>query len=121
MLFDQWEATGTDGHVVRDHPQHRQPVILCMFNSRKPVDLPCIPMSVRHEYGFDEAFFAQHILPLYKGSIALHDTFGSGPDLPGCLRLTSPPTADDWNYFAGAKIWPDAGLNPDVIESLYLR
>jgi hypothetical protein len=118
-MFDQWVSTGLDYHIVRDHPHHRNAVILSCFNSRKPFSLPTMDGQGAH-YNNDEQYFASKVVPLLGESVGVHDYDGSGPNLPG-VRLEPPPRSKHWNYYVGAKIWPDEGFDPCTAEGFIAR
>lgn len=108
FMFDRWVETDRDYHLVRDHPYHTNPVILCMFNSRRAFTLPPLPTEKQLAYQDDERWFGESVMPLIQHSVAVHDTFHTGTPIPGSLVLPSVPYADDWSYFCGAKTWPDS-------------
>ena len=117
-FFDQWVESGLPWHLVRDHPHHKNEVILSMFNSRKPIAVPALPYALEQPYNIDERFFAAEVVPLLAEGLAVHDSCDSGPMLPGEVRLPCAAHSDDWFYFAGAKIWPDGGIDPGVASLL---
>lgn len=111
-LFDAWVADGScDYHTVRDHPHHYRGIMGCYLSSRRPLRLPSFD-GYGVNYGDDEAWLEQKVLPLMQHSLAVHDTFASGPHVPGARVLPSPTPSAHWNLFVGCKIWPDSGVNP---------
>lgn len=110
QMFDQWVASGRSWHTVRDHPWQRMPICAGLFDSRRPLHLP-EQRCQSGAYGEDEGFLAGQLLPLIRHDLAVHDTFGSHSET-GVELLPSPPLHTHWNYYCGAKIWPDNGLDP---------
>lgn len=117
VLFDQWLKSGHNYHAVRDHPYHNNAVILCYFNSRKPIKLPerTDPSNV---YGVDERYFQEQVYPLICNEILVHDTFKSGNTEAAEVRETV-PLAEFWHYYVGAKIWEDSGYDPATCECMW--
>lgn len=116
-MFEQWVQSGFDYHAVRDHPWHKNPVILSHFNSRKPFTLPT-KEGLSKSYNQDEWYFANRVLPLLGDSVAYHDTFCSSAPLQGA-KLFSHPISEDWFYYVGAKVWPDEGIDPATLAPIF--
>jgi len=94
----QWESTGLDAHIMRDHPHHGGfPILAGMFgikggvisNIKRLLDLN---KNVQMQYHYDQIFLAKFIYPLIEDSKLVHDEY---------FEINTFPTSRDGKEYVG--------------------
>ena len=74
---DAWLLSGRNFHIMRDHPKHDQLMMAGMWGVRGGVlsDINEIvePLLREATYFSDQVFLAQHIYPICRSSVLVHD------------------------------------------------
>ena len=80
LAVDEWIASNTLFHIMRDHPHHTYCVLAGMFGTKKIPQLP-IWINIMNLYSktdnrmYDQDFLRDYIYPLVKDNSIIHASF----------------------------------------------
>ena len=109
---DAWEASGAALHVMRDHRQHRKPIMGGMFGVLTgKVDFGAARRDwpATGAYGDDEAFLAARIWPVLRADSLVHTSLR-----PRRARWSFPPHAP-WGGYVGERVALDMPANTRLV------
>lgn len=83
---DEWMASSSQFHIMRDHPAHGVPILGGMWGAKKGI-LPNIKNAIdsynKGDFkGVDQNFLASHIYPLVANTSMVHDEFFENKPFP---------------------------------------
>jgi len=78
LAVDEWLASDSLLHIMRDHPWHKYPIQAGMFGIKKSNISYFESMNnfvQKDDYLYDQIFLAYHIYPLYIDNCIIHASF----------------------------------------------
>lgn len=80
LAVDEWLASNTVFHIMRDHPHHNDCILGGMFGTRKMSDVPSWTaiMKTFEQTGnrdYDQVFLRDFIYPIIKNKSTIHASF----------------------------------------------
>jgi hypothetical protein len=105
---DEWIDSGMPFHIMRDHPNHRSPIMGFGFGGTRGVITGMKRLIEEHgygaRYGDDQAFLAKMIFPQVSSRALIHDTFAE----THTANIRPFPTAYESFRFVGERCRPDS-------------
>lgn len=113
QAVDAWIESGYPLHTIRDHPNHRRPVMLCGFDGRRGAitDMAGVISAWRNSgnpdtYGSDEEMIAQRVWPSIRDRTLVHSDFHDPHGHGGVIR-PFPTRFAEGMRFVGERIYED--------------
>ncbi|MBS0205274.1 MAG: class I SAM-dependent methyltransferase [Planctomycetes bacterium] len=119
QAIESWLDSGLSLHTVRDHPDHRRPVMLCGFDGRRAAihDMAGHIAAWRQsghgdQYGSDEEMIQERLWPEVRSETLVHSDFGDLYGHGGVIR-PFPTRRPEGLRFIGERIYEDNHHNGD--------
>ena len=91
----EWLDSGVEVHIMRDHPNHLDPILAGMWGITRRMVLDLSSLVIQYirdngfegaehliPYGFDQRFLADIMYPRVKNKSIIHDEFHGGMPFP---------------------------------------
>lgn len=116
---EEWIASGKKFHIMRDHPNHRDPIMAGMWGAMKgavPEMGGLIQKYAPNDlgYGTDQCFLREIILPKVKDDCCIHDS-GSPHKNAECLNFPKRVT----QRFVGERM--DENDTPNAQDAVFIK
>jgi len=103
----EWEASGKDFHIIRDHPEHNMPMLAGMWGATAAgarLIAPLLPAVADNDNRFvDQLWLRDHIYPVARDRALIHDEFRTLPgETPQPIAAPRPLTASGYEFIGQA-------------------
>jgi len=103
----EWEASGKDFYIIRDHPEHNMPMLAGMWGATAAgarLIAPLLPAVADNDNRFvDQLWLRDHIYPVARDRALIHDEFRTLPgETPQPIAAPRPLTASGYEFIGQA-------------------
>jgi hypothetical protein len=115
---EAWLESGLPLHTTRDHPWHRNPVMLCAFDGLRASvydmagHIDAWRVSHADQYGGDENMIAERLWTTIREKTLIHSEFGDHHGHGGVIQQF-PARRPEGMRFIGERIYEDNQPNGD--------
>ncbi len=103
----EWEASGQDFHIIRDHPEHNMQMLAGMWGATAAgakLVAPLLPAVADNDNRFvDQLWLRDHVYPVARDRALIHDEFRAFPgETPRPIPAPRQPATSGYEFIGQA-------------------